>query len=417
MAIGRHGSIDGAAERARDGSRDGGLLPCREQKKDDGMPLDDLSREYIALAFGIERVFPGFVDAYFGPPEVKETALAGDSPAPAALLARAHELEEAVAAADLLDSRREFLGAQVRAMATVCRMLAGEAVDYRDEVRSLFDIEPGFTPEAVFDAAIAELEELLPGEGDVRERMIAWRAGYAVDLAAAQQMIDLIAAETRRRTLAIVDLPEGEGFAVEFVRDKPWSGYNWYLGNYRSRVEVNTDLPIHAHELTALIAHEGYPGHHAEHSLKEQILYRDHGYGEHAIQAINTPECVISEGIATLAESIVFPEGEGARWQAEHLYPLAGLTGEPEREARIARARVALRAVSGNAALLLHHEGRSEDEALAYLMRYALRSEKEARQSLRFLANPLWRAYTFTYHVGRDLLGRWIEAAPAAERA
>jgi hypothetical protein len=381
------------------------------------MPLDDLSREYISLAFGIERVFPGFVDAYFGPPEVKEMIFAGDAPERAALLARAQELGEAIATADLLDSRRAFLAAQVTAMVTVCRKLAGEDVDYRDEVRSLFDIEPAFTSEAVFDGAIAELDELLPGDGDVRERMIAWRAGYAIDTEAARRMIDLIAAETRRRTLEIVALPESEGFEVTFVQDKPWSGYNWYLGDYRSKIEVNTDLPIHAHELTALIAHEGYPGHHTEHALKEQILYRDHGYGEHAIQLINTPECVISEGIATLAESIVFPEGEGARWQAEHLYPLAGLTGDPEREARIARARAALRAVSGNAALLLHHEGRSEDEVLAYLMRFALRSETEARQSLRFLANPLWRAYTFTYHVGRELLGRWIEAAPAAERA
>jgi hypothetical protein len=49
-------------------------------------------------------------------------------------------------------------------------------------------------------------------------------------------------------------------------------------------------------------------------------------------------------------------------------------------------------------------------------MRYALRAENEARQSLRFIADPLWRAYTFTYHVGRDLLGRWLDLAPKTER-
>lgn len=380
------------------------------------MTLDPISQQYLRLSFGIERLFPGFIDAYFGPPELKDAELAGEPSDATDLLRRTRELQIAVKEADLLESRVEFLTAQLIAMETICRKLVGEPVSYIDEVRTLFDIEPSRTPDEVFDAAITELDELLPGDGDVRERMIAWRAQYVVDVDAARQMIDVIAAETRRRTAEIVTLPAHEGFAVEFVSDKPWAGYNWYLGDFRSKVDVNTDLPIHAHELTSLVAHEGYPGHHAEHAIKEQFLFRDGGLGEHAIQLINTPECVISEGIATLAESIVFPEGTGAAWQAENLYPLAGLTGDPERETRIARARAALRAVNGNAALLLHDEGRSEAEVLAYLMRYGLRAENEARQSLRFLADPLWRAYTFTYHVGRDLLGRWIDLAPTSER-
>ena len=48
-------------------------------------------------------------------------------------------------------------------------------------------------------------------------------------------------------------------------------------------------------------------------------------------------------------------------------------------------------------------------------MRYALRSEKEARHSLSFIANPLWRAYIFCYHAGRDLLGAWLDQAADRE--
>lgn len=380
------------------------------------MTLDPLAHDYVSLAFGIERHFPGFVDAYFGPPEVKEAALAGDPPPASALLARARDLIQRVEAAGLTDLRRAFLTAQVRAMEAICRKLAGEPLDYREEVRALFDIEPAPTPESVFEETLKELDELLPGEGDVRERMIAWRQQYAVPAETARHLIDLIVREVRRRTAAIVTLPEGERVEFAFVQDKPWSGYNWYLGDYRSRVEVNTDLPIYAHELTGLIAHETYPGHHTEHALKEQILYRERGYGEHAIQLINTPECVISEGIATLAESIVFPDGEGPRWQAERLYPGTGIAGDPEREASIARARCVLRAVNGNAALLLHAEGKPEAEVIAYLRRYGLRTEEEARQGFRFISDPLWRAYIFTYHVGHDLLGRWLDAAPPADR-
>ena len=50
---------------------------------------------------------------------------------------------------------------------------------------------------------------------------------------------------------------------------------------------------------------------------------------------------------------------------------------------------------------------------VAYLQRYALVAEAEARQRLRFIADPLWRAYIFTYHVGYELISGWLDRAPA----
>jgi hypothetical protein len=199
------------------------------------------------------------------------------------------------------------------------------------------------------------------------------------------------------------------------VQDQPWSGYNWYLGNGRSRVDLNTDLPIYAYRLTDLLAHEGYPGHHTEHALKER-LYTEHGLGEHALQLINTPECVISEGIATLAEKMLFDPHELVRFRRECVYPAAGITGDPEREVAIGAARRILRSVPGNAALLLHEEGRDQDDVVAYLQHYGLSTEAEARQRLRFIADPLWRAYIFTYHVGHELISDWLDQAPSERR-
>lgn len=386
------------------------------EAKGDDVVLDDLSREYVSLAFAIERLSPGFVDAHVGAEEIKAAAESGPTPDPAALLTRIDALRGAVASGTLPEDRQAFLMAQTRAMATVCGIAAGENIAYLDEVRGYFDIEPRFTPELVFDTAIDELDALLPGEGDVASRLAAWRKGFVIPPETARRVIGVIMDETRRRTEAFAPLPEGETVEIAFVSDKPWSGYNWYLGGNRSRVEVNTDLPIHAHELTALIAHEAYPGHHTEHSIKERVLLHERGYGEHAVQLINTPQCVVSEGIATLAESIVFPGEEGARWQAETLYPAAGIRGDASQVARIAHDRIQLRAVSGNAAILFHAEGATEEEAVAYLMRYGLRTEPEARQSFRFIKDPLWRAYVFTYHVGRDLLTRWLDGFAETER-
>lgn len=377
--------------------------------------LDAFSHEYLLLSLQIDRRWEGFVDAYFGPAGIKTAALEGDAPEPAELLARATALRAAVESGAFGEQRRVYLRAQTRAMEAVCRKLAGEDIPYVDEVRLFFDIEPAHTPEATYEAAIAELDAALPGSGDVPARMQAWRDRYVVAPGVARQLIDRILAETRARSAAFIALPADEGVEIRMVVDQPWSGYNWYLGGNRSRVEINTDLPIRAGDLVGLIAHEAYPGHHTEHSLKEGRLYRELGYGEAAVQLISTPQCVIAEGIATLAEGIVFPDGSGARWANEALYPLAGIVGDPEREAAIGRAQRALRSVSANAALLLHDRGASEEEVVAYLMRYALRTETEARHSLSFIANPLWRAYIFCYHAGRDLLGAWLDQAADRE--
>lgn len=117
---------------------------------------------------------------------------------------------------------------------------------------------------------------------------------------------------------------------------------------------------------------------------------------------------MLSEGIATVAETIVFPGDEAIHWQVSELYPAAGITGNAEQEIRVQRFQYVMRALQANAALLLHVDGRTPDEVVAWMQRYGLRSEQEARHSLRFISDPLWRAYIFTYHAGRDLLQRWL---------
>lgn len=377
------------------------------------MQIDAISAAYIDLAFAIERHVEGFVDAYFGPPELKAHAKHRE---PAEIVTALASLREELRASDYPQQRKGYLESQLRGMETTARRLAGEEIAYRDEVRACFDIEPAHTPEAVFDAANAELEALLPGQGSLAERIALWRRSFEVSPEVAQQMIAVIAAEAHARTgTELIALPENDSVEFALVSDKPWSGYNWYLGGGRSLVEINTDLPIRAGSLLDLVCHEAYPGHHTEHALKERLLYQGRGWGEHAIQLINVPECVISEGIATLAADMIFGD-DAYVWAAEQIYPLGGIVGDPEREARIAKAQWVLRALSGNAALLLHEQGADPEDVVRYIMRYGLRSEREARQSLRFISTPLWRTYTFTYFVGRDLLGRWIAQGDRVER-
>jgi hypothetical protein len=374
-----------------------------------------LGTEYLTLALEIERLFPGFVDAYMGPAALRTRANSGEEPDPAALLDRARRLLTDILISDYDKNRKEYLRAQVTGIIMTCRKLAGEVVPYLDEVRDSFDIEVDYTPDTFLDQALADFDGVLPGSGDVRERNVAYRARFIVDQATAGHLIDLLLAETRLHTEQFVDLPAQESVEIDFVSDQPWSGYNWYLGNGRSRVEINTDLPINALDLPSLVAHEAYPGHHTEHSLKEIGLFHGRGCAEHAIQLINTPECLVSEGIAVLAEQFAFGNQQ-AEWMANVLMPAAGLALDAETHARIQQASTHLRGVSANAAMRFHQQGQSEREVVQYLAHYGMATDAEAAKRFSFIADPLWRAYTFTYSTGRVLLEAWLDAGAGDDR-
>lgn len=377
--------------------------------------FDQWGEEYIRLAFRIQQHVDGYVDAYVGPAALRDAVLA-QPPLPAvALVTAADQLAELLEASDYPARRRAYLHKQLLAMLTTCRRLAGERLPYRDEIQRCFDIDPSLIAEDEFDAAIEELETLLPGYGPVQARMVAWRKQFEITPTVARPLLEMIKAELRERTLVLYPLPAGEKVEFRLVHDQPWSGYNWYYGNYTSGVDINTDLPIQANSLTHLIAHEAYPGHHTEHCLKEAGLYASRGWAEHSIFLLNTPECVIAEGIANTGQKVIFAPGELEQWQTTTVYPAAGIAGDP-REGRIAQASTALAGVIGNAALLLHDQGRSDDEVVRYIMRYSLVTEERARQRVRFITDPLWRAYIFTYFYGERMMEQWLRRGDKVER-
>src|SRR5215211_2568155 len=158
--------------------------------------LDAFGREYARLSFAIERHVPGFIDAYLGPDFVRDELDSGQAPVGhpqgQALVAAARELLARIPALDAAEGRKGYLTKQVEAMLTVARRVAGEELPYREEVRLLFDIEPEATPEGVYDAAIADLDSLLPGDGPIVERMITWRQHYAIPAETARRLVDVI---------------------------------------------------------------------------------------------------------------------------------------------------------------------------------------------------------------------------------
>ena len=367
--------------------------------------MDEIGYRYLQLALQLDRHLEGFVDAYFGPPDLEAETQSGDPRSLDRLADDAQQLLTALKDSEYDARRKGFLIKQVQAMAAVMRNLAGDPIDFVSEVELYFDITPEMTDEDTFEAAHAEIDKLLPGSGSLIERLVAWREGLQLKPDRILPVFELALHETRTRTQQRLQLPPGEDLSLHLVQDEPWGAYNWYLGDFRSRIDINTDLPVRADAVVPLISHEAYPGHHTEHALKEQRLYQHEGRAEHAVQLLLAPECVISEGIADNARQVIFEDSELVDFLQNQLYPLAGLPNlDAEKQVRLGHAAEALRGVSGNAALLLLSEGRPPGEVQAYIEHYGLRTPEEASHSMRFLTNRLFRSYVFNYAVGKALL-------------
>jgi hypothetical protein len=373
-----------------------------------------LIESYLELGLSLGRHVEGFVDAYFGPAEVAARVAAAPPVAPARLAEDARRLLADIEQSDLDPNRRHFLAAQVRGLRTSAAKLAGEPIGYSDEVEACYGVRPRKVEEDELAEAHRRLDAALPGSGALAERLITWRESQAIPVEKLGAAVESLADDLRERTERLFGLPEGEHVDFDLTTDKPWSGFNYYLGDLRSRVSINTDLPVLSPGLAHLVAHEAYPGHHTEHTRKEAGLVRQRRQVEETIFLVGTPQCLLAEGLADLGlEVVVSPDpGEQAAMAASHLKPL-GIPFDEDVVAAVARASEGLSRVRGNVALLLHEDGAGVDAAVAYAERWALLPRNRAEKLVEFLTDETWRAYMTCYVEGLPLCRSFVAGDPA----
>ncbi|CAA9217039.1 MAG: FIG00993983: hypothetical protein [uncultured Blastococcus sp.] len=376
------------------------------------LPLD-VPLEYVRLGLRFDRLEAGFVDAYTGDPRIRAQVADEPAPTPQQLGNQARGLLRELGAAELPADRTDFLRGQLTGLECTARKMAGEPVGFVAEVASYFQVDVVLGDEAAYAAAHAELEALLPGSGTLAERYAAHRRREECPPDRLETAVHALSSALRDRVRGQYGLPEVETVRYEVVTDKPWSGFNYYEGDYRSRVAINADLPHRLSGLAHLVAHESYPGHHTEHCRKERGLVERSARTEHTVFLVNTPECLMAEGLADLGVQASIGADWGP-WAAEILGDL-GLRFDGHLAERIAAAAAPLNRVRQDAAVLLHDRGADADEVAAYIQRWSLVSPERARQQIRFLTDPLWRAYISTYVEGYDLLSRWLDARPAGQ--
>ena len=367
------------------------------------------ARAFVELALSIDKYLPGYVDAYFGPEEIRRSV---DEKGKVQLEELSIKLDQIITSTrqdtKLTKKRREYLSAELNAMYTTLKILRGDEIDIVEEAQGLYGLTPIWTEESVFKDAHRILEDLLPGSDPLYKRMQHFREKTIVPHESLISIVQNIANEFRHRTKKLVSLPVDEMCEYSIVQDKLWEAFNWYLGKYLSRIEINTDIPISAGFILHLVAHEAYPGHHTEHAIKEKKLYAEGENLEHSVLLSNAPSALVSEGIAEVAiEMIATPEDH-----AHFLQSILDEVGLQEVDGnqyyQINEARLKLNRVSINKILLLHSEGASDIDVINYGTQYELFDEQQNRKSLEFYKNPLWRSYGFLYPLGYELVKEFL---------
>jgi hypothetical protein len=368
-----------------------------------------IAERYVKLVLAMGEHDADYVDAYYGPPEWRESAKGRtlDDIREEALLILSNAHGEGPRAA--------YQNRQLQALVARVDILKGKRMTFDEESKALYDAVAPHHPEEYFRALLGDLDAALPGSGAVAERYESYRQRFVIPREKLDAVFQTAIAGCRARTQERMALPDGESFTVEYVNNKSWSGYNWYQGGYRSLIQVNTDLPIFIDRAIDLACHEGYPGHHVYNSLLEKTLVRERGWVEFSVYALFSPQSLIAEGSANYGIDLAFPGTERVEYESRELFPVAGLDAGGAAQYYATFALAAKLAYAGNEAARGYLDGVfGADAAVEWLVTYALMAPERARQRVRFFDQ--YRSYVINYNLGKDLVGAYVERVGGGDR-
>jgi hypothetical protein len=381
----------------------------------EGDAMNPLAERYVKLVLALGQHDADYVDAYYGPPEWRKEAETAKRPL-AQLDADAAAVQKSLAAAappsgaeEIVRLRHTYLTKQMSALRTRLSMLNGRKLTFDQESKALYDAVAPTNDPATFERTIQELGKRLPGSGSVLERYDAFRNRFVIPRDRLDATFKAAIEGCRSRTLEHITLPPGESFTIEYVTNKSWSGYNWYQGQYKSLIQVNTDLPIYVDRAIDLACHEGYPGHHVYNVLLEKHMVRDRGWVEFSVYPLFSPQSLIAEGTANFGIDVAFPSQERIAFERRTIFPAAGLDPAGAERFYEVLALVDRLSYAGNEAARQYIDGKIDAKgAASWLERYALFSPPRAAQRVRFMDQ--YRSYVINYNLGKDMVKQYVEA-------
>jgi hypothetical protein len=377
--------------------------------------VNELSEQYVKLVLALGEHDPAYVDAYYGPKEWRVSAKEKKISLKSIDLASSHLVKLAKSLTDqrpMVELRLNYLTVQLSSLNARARMLTGDfKMDFDQQSKALYDTEAPHNKLEDFDKVLAELDQLLPGDQPLAEKANQFNNQFIIPKEKLKQVFDIAIDACRQRTQQFVKLLENENFKLEFVEDKPWSGYNWYQGDAFSLIQVNVEHPIYISRAIDLGCHEGYPGHHTYNALLEANLAKKRGWKEFSVYALFSPQSLIAEGSANYGIEMAFPGQEKMIFERDQLFPIVGIDPKlAESYQKFSNLKAKLN-YAGNELARLYLNGKIDKQAsVELLQKYTLASAEKAAQRVDFW--DTYGAYVINYNWGKDMVKNWVESGP-----
>ncbi|WP_299075172.1 hypothetical protein [uncultured Paraglaciecola sp.] len=372
--------------------------------------LDPIAEQYVKLGLELGQYDKDYVDAYLGPDQWKTHAkhnLRSKQQLAADIKLLFESLKNFEVNGKQQKLRHKALYRNVRAMDVRARMVNGETFSFAEEARLIYDVDIPSYDYRTFDQALAEIDKLVPGKGDLAQRVATFRKQFEVANDKVSEVVDQAISECSKRSSQYISLPANERFELQYVTDKNWSGYNWYQGDNKSLMQINQDFPMQIDRAITLGCHEGYPGHHVWNVLIENNLLNKNGWIEYSIFPLFSPYALIAEGSANFGVELSFPDKQKIVYESDVLFPLAGLDpAKTEALDKLTKLTGQL-SHSRNAITQQYLNGEmSRKQAIEMTRKYSLVSKERAEQSVRF--SEQYRAYVLNYNLGKEIVRNYV---------
>jgi len=374
--------------------------------------LSKFGEDFLLLVLRIDKHIKGYVDFYFGPEELRQIVYYESLTAPNTLLNDSNDLIKQLRAQGYNKERERYIEKLLVAMKTSIEILIGSEISIKDQFIKLYDVDLQPAKEAELDNLKEEYEDAYKGSGSLEERMNKLRITRKVPVSKVfkffKKAVDITEKQTKE--LFIDLLPKDERVIIDVVNSSEnvkWSCYNWYMGKYISRIEVNPNYQMYWTVFLSFSSHEAYPGHHTEFVVKEERLYRELNQFEHSLLILHSPKLVISEGIANKAISILFSNQEVAE------IGLNEFCSEPLKEASleelelqdIVKSKIPVFWYNFAYHALVDKYGKND--LMRYGKNFEIFSDEALITGIERMSNPAYSNNAFMYYLGNNILQKY----------
>jgi len=386
------------------------------------MKLSEFGRAFIFLALRIGKHNTNYVDYYIGPEKIWELVDNEDPISPRKLSNDCKSLLSSLFTQGYDKKRERYIDKMLLAMRTSIEILEGMETPFKERFLRQYDVTLQPANESELYKLKEEINEAYGGLGSLEEKMKRLREMRTVPKSKVFNLFEkaLNTAKNRTNEVFLNLLPESERIILDSVstnneEEAKWSYYEWYLGKFRSRIEINPTYNMYWTAILSQAAHEGYPGHHTEFVVKEQRLYRDLNQFEHSFLLLNSPKLIISESIAEIAANMLYTYRE----QAEISIQKFCINSLPDESLDVLtmqnKVKGKIHLFWYNLAYLALVENWSEEKLIKYAIDYELFDKNTIKNRLKLIFNQVYSTTVFSYKIGRDIIINKLSEFPSVK--